>query len=544
MVIKNSLLVFCMLLLIANKTHAQPGFLQNTNLSETERRLQLTDDSAKHKNASFTIRPVSEFVKDSAFRRPRFKLTDIGYAVQNNTNLPYGENDESLYPSVGLQQRFSLGMKFQYNHLVIQLQPEFVMAANNDPVGFTPDPGDPNYYPRYYLNVLNKVDLFSRFGTAPIQQFFPGQSSIRYYYKNMSIGVSTENIWWGPGVRNSLVMTNNAPGFAHISFNTARPIKTPIGTVEWEAIFGQLENATEEAPENAIMRNIWKDGIAIKNQSIRKIGGLVFSWQPKWIKNLYLGFAGTVHYYTDSTPKPVPDIGLLSTQVQMPNLGSLFFRYAMPAEHAEIYAEFGRADRWPLPWDLFQNNIPTGYVAGLRKLFPLNRKNQYIEFHGEIARLQLQTPSLIFDSISPFGGPQTNSWYTNSYVAQGYTNNAQLMGASIGPGSNSQTYSLSWVKGFHKIGIQYDRVVRNNDFYYYNYFTGVIDGGYNNRYWTDISWGINGQTVIVKHLLLAFSVVHTKAYNYKWVKSSLGWDPSPASDKDNMRLNFSLRYRF
>ncbi|WP_216072810.1 capsule assembly Wzi family protein, partial [Acinetobacter baumannii] len=60
----------------------------------------------------------------------------------------------------------------------------------------------------------------------------PGQSSIRLSTGPVSLGISTENLWWGPGCFNALLMSNNAPGFLHLTFNTTRPVKTPIGSFE------------------------------------------------------------------------------------------------------------------------------------------------------------------------------------------------------------------------------------------------------------------------------------------------------------------------
>jgi hypothetical protein len=50
---------------------------------------------------------------------------------------------------------------------------------------------------------------------GPFNKAFWGQSSIRLTFGPASIGLSNENIWWGPGIRNSLIMSNNAPGFKH-----------------------------------------------------------------------------------------------------------------------------------------------------------------------------------------------------------------------------------------------------------------------------------------------------------------------------------------
>ena len=39
------------------------------------------------------------------------------------------------------------------------------------------------------------------------------------------IGISNENLWWGPSIRNSIMMSNHAQGFKHITFNTINQLK-------------------------------------------------------------------------------------------------------------------------------------------------------------------------------------------------------------------------------------------------------------------------------------------------------------------------------
>ncbi|WP_163277304.1 capsule assembly Wzi family protein, partial [Enterobacter hormaechei] len=77
-----------------------------------------------------------------------------------------------------------------------------------------------------------------------IQRIRAGQSSFRLNYKVLSVGISSENLWWGPGIYNSLLMSNNAPGFWHLTFNSRKPLKTPIGDFEWQLIGGKLVEDT------------------------------------------------------------------------------------------------------------------------------------------------------------------------------------------------------------------------------------------------------------------------------------------------------------
>ena len=219
---KISLLI-CFLLII------QIGFAQTVQsdivLSDYARIAQMQDSMHPPKQ-SFIIRSTSMYWSDklndtfSLHTAGKFRWVQAGYTIQNNSNLSVGWNDGSLYPSVGLQQRLTVGVHYQWHNWSVHLQPEFITAANKEPQAYTIDPTTPNFIARYYLYMNNKLDNFSRFGTSGINTIFPGQSSIRYNTKTISLGLSTENLWWVPAIRNSLVLTNNAAGFLHLTFNS------------------------------------------------------------------------------------------------------------------------------------------------------------------------------------------------------------------------------------------------------------------------------------------------------------------------------------
>jgi len=509
-------------------------------------RLAQISDSNSHDSRSYMIRSSSLFwVKDSlsfrAAKKPIVKLLQAGVTVHYNNNLTLSDNDGSMIPATGMQQRFTIGATMQFENLLVQLQPEFVNAANTTPTNFTGDPNNGNYWSRYYLYTINKIDNLTRFGTNTYSKFFPGQSRISFQLKHLSMGISTENLWWGPGIKNSLVLTNNAPGFLHATINTYKPIPTKWGHIEFQAIFGQLNKTPFEAEDNSIMKNIWAGGIANKPDVARNIFGYIFSFNPKFTPNLYIGFSGVSYFYNQPVETKPSDLLLdFENKPQPARLGALFFRYKMPKENAEIYLEYGRSNRWAAPWNVLGDTIPTGYTAGFRKLIPVGRLQQaYIAIGAEITQLQLPDARIVFNPANPFSIPKTNSWYTNPHVAQGYSNDGQVMGASIGPGSNSQTLYLNWIKGAKRIGIQVERVANNNDFAVYNNFSGIIGSGTPDRYWVNMNYGLNFQWDIHQWMISGF-YQYTNAINYRWVKLHNIFSQPSDGDRNNTRFSLSI----
>jgi hypothetical protein len=94
----------------------------------------------------------------------------------------------------------------------------------------------------------------------------------------------------------------------------------------------------------------------------------------------------------------------------------------------------------------------------------------------------------------------------------------QALGANIGPGANSQTLTVSWLKGLKRIGIQMERRIHNNDFYYYAY----TDSRDFRRHWVDLSYGLSGEWDC-KNFIFNASLQRVASLNYQWyLKSNPG----------------------
>jgi len=87
-----------------------------------------------------------------------------------------------------------------------------------------------------------------------------------------------------------------------------------------------------------------------------------------------------------------------------------------------------------------------------------------------------------------------------------------------------------------------ERFVRNNDFYVYEYY----GSGHANRYWVNLTAGLEAQIGISKNLLLGASYLYTSVNNYMWVRIEDGiadWsDSSTKSDYTNQQWQVSLKY--
>lgn len=461
--------------------------------------------------------------------------------TQINSHHPYGWNDGAMIPAKGFQTLISFGFFAQYGPLTIQLKPELVIAENATFDTFNKNQYDV-LFARYY-DIYNNIDLPVRFGDDSYARFFPGQSSIRLNYKAWSVGLSTENLWWGPGIRNSLLMSNSAPGFLHLTLNTSRPVKTSIGSFEGQLIAGHLSNSNFAplVPDHSFFgTNLYVP----KPKDWRYLSGIVVTWQPKWVPGLFLGYDQSAQMYGNDLGGIKSYLPIFSSvkSTTAPNnqinkqdqLSSMFARWLWTQEHAEVYFEYGHYNSSD---DLYQSILEPSksraFIWGLRKLLPFkNQPDQNIMIGLEFTQLQ---------STSTAAVTQGQEWYVSHGVRQGYTNLGQMLGAGIGPGGNLQSLDVSWVKGLKRIGLQLERYVHDNDFYYYAFY----DSHNYSEHWVDMSLGFSGEWDY-KNFIFNAKIQGIQSLNYQWALTQRGNDDtfSHQLHQFNLQLQAGMTYRF
>ena len=415
-------------------------------------------------------------------------LLPINFTQKLTTHHPYGWNDGAFSLSKGYQFLIGGGVYLQWHKLKIQLRPEFIKTASG------------NYETNNYWGAV----------TPSFKKIMPGQSSIRYDLGPVTAGISTENMWWGPGIYNSMLMSNNAPGFLHYNIKSNRPIKTFAGIFQFQLQAGYLQKNSLQGYENNGLNP------ATINNGKRYYNSINLSIQPKFIKNIYVGFTRTFQNYTRL--KSSNNNGFVynyvpvfvsffknaynDDTVKRDQVAAVSTRWIMPNENAELYLEFGFNDSKYNFRDLMMDMAhSSGYVWGFKKLKLIN-KTSYLNFNIEIARLA-QTTSYI--------NRNAGNWYAHSGILEGYTNFNQIMGGVSGFGNNMQALGVSYNKGWDKLGFIFQHIVQNP----YELVLGFQDVGIRSIKWTDYSFGLQTR-YHYKKILLSANMEIVKAKNYIW----------------------------
>ncbi|MFY0593269.1 capsule assembly Wzi family protein [Roseivirga sp.] len=473
------------------------------------------------------------------------KTLPIEFKLAYDHKHPDSRNDGAMIRSRGLQTYLSAGVYFETGPLSIQLRPEFIWAENKDYQGFPlwPRHWESTWQTRYIW--FNRSDLPERYGTSAYTQITPGQSSIRLNQWGLSLGISTENIWWGPARRNSIMMSGNAQGFPHITLNTQRPIDTVIGQFEGQVVTGRLEGSGFRPPAaDQILRG--RIQYVPKPDDWRYFQAMTFSYSPKWIKGLSLGFTRWVQQYSEVAKNSNDyfpafsnlfrknDNNVTRTEIDRDQAAGLFGRWIWFDSQAEFYFEFAKNDAAANLRDLLvDTDHSRALTVGVSKLFPTDKKDVYWQFNFEWNQMSQTESRILRNSLS---------WYIHSRVRHGYTNNGEVLGSALGPGGNAQYLEVAWVKGFERIGGALERYVHNNDFNnsaFPNDFT---------RYWVDYS--INGfWEKRINRMILSASLFYTHSLNHQWEVKFDPNDPTafpdtPGVDRSNWNLDLKLSYSF
>jgi hypothetical protein len=378
---------------------------------------------------------------------PFARVLPLRFDTVANTRYPSGANDRLLWAGRGLSAQLSGGVAAHWRWLSAALAPEVAWQQNHlfetNPSGGA---GDHRFMSPWYGT---GIDLPQRFGEGPFATAGFGQSFVRADAFNVGLGFSTENLWLGPGIRSSLLMSDTAPGVPHAFVGTSRPADIWVGKLEALAFWGWLDRSPH-----------FPDG------GHPLLTGLALAFEPRWVPGLHVGAArvfvqpGTGLRVRDYFPflqgpwKTQTEYWSPSGDNPLDNqLGALWLRWVFPASALEIYGEWGKEDYSGSTVNGFiqDPSWTQAWLVGLQKLFRAG--SGWIRVQAEATHLQEAR------------GSANPSWYTHGN-GLGYTNGGQLIGAGIGPGGDAQTLAVDWLGPSGRIGGYLERIGRNEGEYW------------------------------------------------------------------------------
>jgi hypothetical protein len=378
-----------------------------------------------------------------------------------NSALPYSPNTGTLWAGRGASALVTAGVRARIGPLSLTVAPELSYQANRDfqtrvyPID-APAPRDPFASPWY--PPPHSADVPLRFGSDAETRISLGQSRLELAAGPLALGAATESQWWGPGLRNALVLSSNAPGFPHAFAETRRPLRSRLGSLEAKWILGRL---TESGYFDADPTN-----------DHRGLSAGVIGLRPAFEPNLTLGAARAVYSNVSGTGAVAGraldlfrDVGQ-PTALQLEDtegagdhdqVFSLFARWLLPRSGFEAYAEWARAEQPESLRDLLVSpNHSQGYTVGL----------QWADEIGRGGVLRLQAEASYLEQSATYRVRPTPTFYTSRAVPQGYTHEGRVLGAAIGPAGSSQWIAADYMAARWQLGVLATRIRWNNDALY------------------------------------------------------------------------------
>lgn len=387
---------------------------------------------------------------DRASRSVALSVEEARVRTVVNSSVPRGWNDGPMWAGRGITSSVDARATVRWRGLSVVANPTVIFNQNRAYDLAAVLPGN---QPRWAYP-WRVVDWPQRFGPDSYWTLDPGDSQISLDWKGARFGVGNESLWWGPGVRNAIVLSNNAPGFLHAALSTNRPIDIGIGRLEGKWIWGGLGQSDYFDPSAP---------------SDRFITGIALAYSPDWLTGLTVGGTRVFQTHVPASGLPAREyflvaqgflkVGQISDEQpdgsdRRDQILSLFARWEFAESGAEVYVEWARTDHALDFEDFFQEpEHSQGYTLGLQKVTSTSSRRMFL-LTAELTHLEASTT---------FQLRPRPTYYTNTAVTQGYTHKGQILGAWVGPGGNSQFLGLEMFSSWGSAEVFVQRQVHDND---------------------------------------------------------------------------------
>jgi hypothetical protein len=460
------------------------------------------------------------------FWRPITPRLDFGW----NSAIPFEQNDGGVWAGRGATINAIGGVRAQCGPIRVQAAPEVWYAQNRPFAMFGLDlPGKSGFTNPFFSGQGWSADLPLRFGNQSLLVLEPGQSVIEVDVPWVTLGYGTESQWWGPAIRNALVMSNHAAGIPSAYVRTTSPVRSPVGELEARWIVGALTESRFYDFD--------------RGNDLRSLSGLVMTLRVPLDSNLTVGGARVVLAPIGGTAAlPARFLDVIARWGESGNvraasngraadqITSLFARWVFPQSGFEAFAEWARVI---LPASirsiLLAPQFSQGYTLGFQWISASAPMTPAWRVQSEIT--DLEQPLRERAALPP-------TFYVSPSIGQGYTQRGQVIGAMIGPGSQSQYVAVDRLLGDSRLGGFLGRVRWANDAFY-KAPTGLSAWAH------DVSFfgGVRGRRPVGLFNVSA-ELAAEKRLNYLFQSATIGFSEDRTFDVNNLVVRISLEPRW
>lgn len=386
-----------------------------------------------------TYRPVA-----SALPVGGVGLQPLALSTYFRSAYPMDRDNGAVWAGRGFSEQLQGGVAGSWRMLRFALYPTVTWSQNRSFA--TASATLSGFSPYIYPWDGGRIDWPQRPGASSVTTWTAGQSYAELAGPwGSAVGVSNENVWWGPSRRYPLLLGVSAPGFPHAYANLRAPLPV-LGDVTLRFLVGRLQGSgffrTDTAREHdllAALRVEWAP---------RGPSGPQFSvtsmTQQRWTG------LGTLKRLTKLVPTRTAED---TTGRAIDGFGAVTALLPIAAIDARLFGTWGRGDFWQNTTDLItEPDHSQFWQVGFVKSWKGAGSNRPWTVSAEYASTAASAPD-----FSERGGGGPASVYLHPYLL-GHTNDGQLLGASIGSGSRAGYVSLERGNGRRGWGALAERI--------------------------------------------------------------------------------------
>jgi hypothetical protein len=286
---------------------------------------------------TYNNRQDLESLLDRLILEFRTELAQLGVSIPDGTKAPTGPVSFTPVDRAQVWTAYS-----SHNFSLINSQGMRLQQGINGGVGFESRAqiGD---WVTFYLHP--EMHGNEDFGQARLQTGY-----VKFTLMNVELVVGRENLWWGPGLHGSLIMSNNAPPLDQIRLGAAEPFKLPwigeyIGPMKVLGFAAQMEERRDHP--RAILAGLRG---TVSPFSVLEIGASYVNMFGGTDPPTLNGFSDYINvlFNPQASDQKNPAnqkfrnnaLFAIDADLRLPNV----MRWGLPAKDLRLYGEFGWDD--------------------------------------------------------------------------------------------------------------------------------------------------------------------------------------------------------
>ena len=279
-----------------------------------------------------------------------------------NDNIPNLENTSDKWIAKGSNFYNSIHYDYTNDFLIFSIEPYFFSSEN---LNFNPLLNFEGESQEHVDPIFLALNSNRYHVDTPYISYGIRESQIIFHKNDFGIGFSNTNLWWGPGIHNSLHISNNTSGFNYFYLGTNSTKRVNKYGYNFKYIFSKLDKNIYEPYYTGLagdityfgsvittlgfFRSFLSGGSSVTND-ISILDAMLLPFEQLFKKDLY------------------EDNNLEDPSDETDQTLSLFISFLFPEYKTKVFYEFGWNDhRWDI-FDFFQHpDHSSAKMLGLRK---------------------------------------------------------------------------------------------------------------------------------------------------------------------------------